>query len=135
MISWGSSMNILSLGEKIKKLRKEKNMTLKELAGDRITAAQISHIERDKSHTSQELLEYLAYQLDVSVDYLLETKEMQSKKLTDNLILQSEILIKCNDLEKAESKLYEVINICDEHNVIDNYGICNYRIISISNSK
>ena len=26
-------MNILSLGEKIKKLRKEKNMTLKELAG------------------------------------------------------------------------------------------------------
>ena len=54
MISWGSSMNILSLGEKIKKLRKEKNMTLKELAGDRITAAQISHIERDKSHTSSE---------------------------------------------------------------------------------
>ena len=53
-------MNILSLGEKIKKLRKEKNMTLKELAGDRITAAQISHIERDKSHTSRELLEYLA---------------------------------------------------------------------------
>ena len=45
MISWGSSMNILSLGEKIKKLRKEKNMTLKELAGDRITAAQISHRE------------------------------------------------------------------------------------------
>ena len=72
-------MNILSLGEKIKKLRKEKNMTLKELAGDRITAAQISHIERDKSHTSSELLEYLAKQLDVSVDYLLETKEMQSK--------------------------------------------------------
>ena len=98
----GVSMNILSLGEKIKKLRKEKNMTLKELAGDRITAAQISHIERDKSHTSHELLEYLAYQLDVSVDYLLETKEMQSKKITDNLILQSEILIKCNDLEKAE---------------------------------
>ena len=87
-------MNILSLGEKIKKLRKEKNMTLKELAGDRITAAQISHIERDKSHTSSELLEYLAKQLDVSVDYLLETKEMQSKKLTDNLILQSEVLIK-----------------------------------------
>ena len=43
----------------------------------RITAAQISHIERDKSHTSRELLEYLASQLDVSVDYLLETKEMQ----------------------------------------------------------
>ena len=119
MISWGSSMNILSLGEKIKKLRKEKNLTLKELAGDRITAAQISHIERDKSHTSQELLEYLANQLDVSVDYLLETKEMQSKKLTDNLILKGEILIKCNDLEKAENQLNEVIKICDEYKVLD----------------
>ena len=74
-------MNILSLGEKIKKLRKEKNMTLKELAGDRITAAQISHIERDKSHTSYELLEYLANKLEVSVDYLIETKDMQAKKI------------------------------------------------------
>ncbi|MDC9421668.1 helix-turn-helix transcriptional regulator, partial [Clostridioides difficile] len=93
-------MNILSLGEKIKRLRKEQNMTLKELAGDRITAAQISHIERDKSHTSYELLEYLSNKLGVSVDYLLETKEMQSKKITDNLILKSEIYIKCDELEK-----------------------------------
>ena len=111
-------MNILSLGEKIKKLRKEKNMTLKELAGDRITAAQISHIERDKSHTSHELLEYLANKLDVSVDYLLETKEMQSKKLTDNLILQSEVLIKC-----------------DEYKVLDNYGTCNFLLADINLKK
>lgn len=125
-------MNILSLGEKIKKLRKEKNMTLKELAGDRITAAQISHIERDKSHTSSELLEYLAKQLDVSVDYLLETKEMQSKKLTDNLILQGEILIKCNDLEKAEEQLNEAIKICYKYNVLDNYGTCNFLLADIN---
>ena len=135
MISWGSSMNILSLGEKIKKLRKEKNMTLKELAGDRITAAQISHIERDKSHTSHELLEYLANQLDVSVDYLLETKEMQSKKLTDNLILQSEILIKCNDLEKAENQLKEAIEICDIYKILDNYGKCNFLLADINFKK
>lgn len=128
-------MNILSLGEKIKKLRKEKNMTLKELAGDRITAAQISHIERDKSHTSRELLEYLASQLDVSVDYLLETKEMQSKKLTDNLILQGEILIKCNDLEKAEDQLNEAIKICDEYKVLDNYATCNFLLADINFKK
>ena len=128
-------MNILSLGEKIKKLRKEKNMTLKELAGDRITAAQISHIERDKSYTSHELLEYLAKQLDVSVDYLLETKEMQSKKLTDNLILQSEILIKCNELEKAENQLNQAIKICDEYKVLDNYGKCNFLLADINFKK
>ena len=119
-------MNILSLGEKIKKLRKEKNMTLKELAGDRITAAQISHIERDKSHTSYELLEYLSERLDVSIDYLLETKEMQSKKITDNLILQSEIYIKRDALDEAEKEIHEIIEICEEYDLSENYGKCNY---------
>ena len=118
-------MEILSLGEKIKKLRKDQNMTLKELAGDRITAAQISHIERDKSHTSYELLEYLADKLGVSVDYLLETKEMQSKKITDNLILKSEIYTKCGELEKAENQIYEIIEICKQFNLTENYGKCN----------
>ena len=119
-------MNILSLGEKIKKLRKEKNMTLKELAGDRITAAQISHIERDKSHTSYELLEYLSERLDVSIDYLLETKEMQPKKITDNLILQSEIYIKRDALDEAEKEIHEIIEICEEYGLSENYGKCNY---------
>ena len=119
-------MNILSLGEKIKKLRKEKNMTLKELAGDRIIAAQISHIERDKSHTSYELLEYLSERLDVSIDYLLETKEMQSKKITDNLILQSEIYIKRDALDEAEKEIHEIIEICEEYGLSENYGKCNY---------
>lgn len=119
-------MNILSLGEKIKKLRKEKNMTLKELAGDRITAAQISHIERDKSHTSYELLEYLSERLDVSIDYILETKEMQSKKITDNLILQSEIYIKRDALDEAEKEIHEIIEICEEYGLSENYGKCNY---------
>ena len=113
-------MQILSLGEKIKKLRKEQNMTLKELAGDRITAAQISHIERDKSHTSQELLEYLADKLGVSVDYLLETKEMQSKKITDNLILKSEIYIKCDELEEAEEQINEIIKVCKNYKLTAN---------------
>ena len=128
-------MNILSLGEKIKKLRKEQNMTLKELAGDRITAAQISHIERDKSHTSYELLEYLADKLGVSVDYLLETKEMQSKKITDNLILKSEIYIKCNDLDKAEEQIKEIMEICKEYKLAENYGKCNNLLAEINCKK
>lgn len=128
-------MNILSLGEKIKKLRKEQNMTLKELAGDRITAAQISHIERDKSHTSYELLEYLSNKLGVSTDYLLETKEMQSKKITDNLILKSEIYIKCDELEKAEEQIKEIIDICKEYKLNENYGKCNNLLAEINCKK
>lgn len=125
-------MEILSLGEKIKKLRKDKNMTLKELAGDRITAAQISHIERDKSHTSHELLEYLSKKLDVSTDYLLETKEMQSRKITDNLILQIEIHIKCDELDRAEEKIREAIKVCSEFDLIESYGKCNFLLATIN---
>lgn len=128
-------MNILSLGEKIKKLRKEKNMTLKELAGDRITAAQISHIERDKSHTSYELLEYLSERLGVSVDYLLETKEMQSRKITDNLILQSEIFIKCGELDKAQEEIHKIMDICLEYDLSENFGKCNYLLATINFKK
>ena len=106
-------------------------MTLKELAGDRITAAQISHIERDKSHTSQELLEYLADKLGVSVDYLLETKEMQSKKITDNLILKSEIYIKCDELEEAEEQINEIIKVCKNYKLTENYGKCNNLLAEI----
>ena len=53
-------MEILSLGEKIKQRRKELDLTLKNLAGDRITAGQISLIESGKSNPSMDLLEYLA---------------------------------------------------------------------------
>ncbi|MBQ3422381.1 MAG: helix-turn-helix transcriptional regulator [Romboutsia sp.] len=125
-------MNILSLGEKIKKLRKEQNMTFRELAGDRITAAQISHIERDKSHTSYELLDYLAKRLEVSTDYLLETKEMQSKKIIDNLVLQSEICIKNNDLEEAKVQITKALEICKEYDLSDSYGKCNFLLANIN---
>ncbi len=119
-------MNILSLGEKIKKLRKDKGMTLKELAGDRITAAQISHIERDKSHTSYELLEYLSQELDVNIDYLIESKEMQARNLAEHYILQSEVFIKYNDFELAEDRLTTAINLSKEYKLYDIFGNCNY---------
>lgn len=119
-------MEILSLGQKIKKLRKEKNLTLKELAGDRITAAQISHIERDKSYTSQELLDYLSKKLDVSIDHLLETKEMQAKKITDSLIIQCEIYFKTGNLEMAKKEISKIMNICKDYSLTENYASCNF---------
>lgn len=74
-------MEILSLGEKIKQRRKELDLTLKNLAGDRITAGQISLIESGKSNPSMDLLEYLASTLKVSVEHLMETEETQANKI------------------------------------------------------
>lgn len=74
-------MEILSLGEKIKRRRKELGMTLKDLAGDRITPGQISLVESSKSNPSMDLLEYLANCLNISVEYLMESEETQAKKI------------------------------------------------------
>lgn len=52
-------MEILTLGEKIKRRRKEQKMTLKDLAGDRITPGQISLVESGRSNPSMDLLEHL----------------------------------------------------------------------------
>lgn len=74
-------MEILTLGKKIKQKRKEQNMTLKDLAGDKVTPGQISLVESGKSKPSIDLLEYIAEKMNVSIDYILETEEHQAEKL------------------------------------------------------
>ena len=113
----GDIMEILSLGQKIKKLRKEKNLTLKELAENRITAAQISHIERDKSYPSQDLLEYFSNKLETPVDYFLESKESQAKKIASNIILKSEILFKTQKYGEAKRELAKILNLCTVYDI------------------
>lgn len=76
-------MEILSLGEKIKRKRKERNMTLKELAGDKVTAGQISLVESGKTNPSIDLLHYISKKMNISIDYMLETQEHQAEKLCD----------------------------------------------------
>ena len=75
-------MEILALGEKIKRKRKELDMTLKDLAGDRITPGQISLVESGRSNPSMDLLEYLAGALQTSVEYLMESEETQAEKIS-----------------------------------------------------
>ncbi|HSN58943.1 MAG TPA: helix-turn-helix transcriptional regulator [Clostridiaceae bacterium] len=74
-------MEILSLGEKIKRRRKDFDMTLKELAAERITPGQISLVESGKSNPSMDLLEYLADALDTTVEYLMESEASQAEKV------------------------------------------------------
>lgn len=74
-------MEILSLGEKIKRRRKQLDMTLKDLAKDRITPGQISLVESGRSNPSMDLLEYLAQSLGITVEYLMESEESQAEKI------------------------------------------------------
>ncbi|GGA77953.1 helix-turn-helix transcriptional regulator [Ornithinibacillus halotolerans] len=60
-----------SVGERIKKLRKEKKLTLAQVAQDKMSAAMVSLIENGKSKPSAENLEHIAKVLDVEITDLL----------------------------------------------------------------
>ncbi|WP_227394739.1 helix-turn-helix domain-containing protein [Jeotgalibacillus aurantiacus] len=68
-----------NLGERIRKLRKERKMTLVDVAGDFMTKGMLSLIENGRSNPSMESLQHIARQLDVDVHFLLE--EQASEEL------------------------------------------------------
>ncbi|MFY0517939.1 helix-turn-helix domain-containing protein [Lysinibacillus sp. UGB7] len=61
-----------SLGTRIRKLRKERKLTLEALAADRLTKGMLSQIENDKAKPSMESLNYIAERLGVKASELLE---------------------------------------------------------------
>jgi len=108
-------MEILSLGEKIKRKRKELNMTLKDLAGNRITPGQISLVESGKSNPSMDLLEYLANTLNTTVEYLMESEESQAEKICLFYQNIAEAQILNNDLEQAGQNIDKSIYYSEKY--------------------
>lgn len=69
------------LGERIRKLRKQKKMTLEGLAGTELTKGMLSLIENNKANPSMESLTYIANQLGVDMADLLgevSTEELRA---------------------------------------------------------
>lgn len=70
----------MTLGERIKGLRKEQRLTLVDLAGSKITKGMLSLIENNKSNPSIDTLEYLAEELGVTVSYLTQEGDSEWTK-------------------------------------------------------
>ncbi len=62
------------LGERIKQIRKERKMTLAQVAGDRLTKGMLSLIENGKAQPSMESLQHIAGQLNVDIAELLQNE-------------------------------------------------------------
>jgi tetratricopeptide (TPR) repeat protein len=110
-------MEILSLGEKIKQKRKELDMTLKDLAGDKVTPGQISLVESGKSKPSIDLLEYIAEKLNVSIDYILETEEHQSEKLCDYYSKIAEASLLAGNYEQTQEAINKSMAYAKDYNL------------------
>lgn len=94
------------IGLKIKNKRRECNMTLKELAGDMVTAAQISAVENGKCKPSKGLLEYISKRLNSNVDYFVLTEEEIKRRNFESVQKECQPLIDNKNYEKAT----EIIN-------------------------
>lgn len=110
-------MEILSLGEKIKRRRKELNMTLKDLAKDRITPGQISLVESGRSNPSVDLLEYLAMTLNTTVEYLMESEESQAEKISIYYEQVGESCILQEDYEKGQRYIDNALYYSEKYNL------------------
>ena len=110
-------MEILALGEKIKRKRKELNMTLKDLAGERITPGQISLVESGRSNPSMDLLEYLAGSLDTTVEYLMESEKTQAEKICLFFEQTAERYILEGNKIKAEQYIENALYYAEKYNL------------------
>ena len=110
-------MEILSLGEKIKRKRKELNMTLKDLAKDRITPGQISLIESGRSNPSMDLLEYLSENLNTTIEYLMESEETQAEKICMYYEQIAEAYIYSNNYVASEKYIDDALIYADKYHL------------------
>ena len=65
-------LEILSTGEKIKRARIFKGITLKQLCENKISIAKMSCIENGKIKADKELLKYISEKIGIDLDYLIE---------------------------------------------------------------
>ncbi|HID0855033.1 TPA: helix-turn-helix domain-containing protein, partial [Clostridium botulinum] len=75
-------MEILSVGQKIKRARVYKGYTLKELCGDIISVSKMSCIENDKIKPDDEILKIISEKLEIDIKYL---KAGVKEQLLDNI--------------------------------------------------
>lgn len=95
---------MLTLGQKIKAIRKEKGLTQAELVEDRITRNQLSLIENGINNPSISTLEFIAQRLSVPMSYFLSNDDFSVHKC-QRLVTKAESLLDSGEYDKAVSEI------------------------------
>lgn len=106
-----NDFNYSSLGERIRKARKQKNLTQEQLAeACDLSTAHIGHIERGTRALSIESLITISKVLDVSTDYLLLDVSNSTDRNLSGILNAID-----NANEDKYNRLYSVIKILAEN--------------------
>ena len=103
----------MKIGEKIKKLRIERQMTQTEVCGDYITRNMLSKIENGSATPSVQTMEHIAKQLGVGVSELFEdeppkaNREIMWQESLDHIVASS-------DAEALSSSFETYLNECND---------------------
>jgi transcriptional regulator with XRE-family HTH domain len=95
---------MLTLGQKIKAIRKEKGLTQAELVEDRITRNQLSLIENGINNPSIGTLEFIAQRLNVPMSYFLSNDDFSMHKC-QRLVTKAESLLDSGEYERVISEI------------------------------
>ncbi|MBW6408649.1 helix-turn-helix domain-containing protein [Clostridium weizhouense] len=127
-------MEILSTGEKIKRARIFKGITLKDLCGNKISISKMSCIENGKVKADKELLTYIADKIGIDLNYLTEdvyeqiynNLEMIKKTISSDIECENklkynlEYCIKYEYYDLAFELMHILFSYYIEHNKIEN---------------
>lgn len=100
---------MLTLGQKIKAIRKEKGLTQAELVGDRITRNQLSLIENGINNPSISTLEFIASRLNVPMSFFLSNDEFSIHKC-QKLVTRAEALLDAEEYQQVVNEIEEFLN-------------------------
>lgn len=89
-------MEILSIGEKIRRARIYKGYTLKDICEDKISVSKMSCIENDKVKPEEWILEFISSKLELELNYLKDDIRWQIKENINEL----ENTVNKNEYEK-----------------------------------
>lgn len=107
---------MIKIGEKIKELRKERKMTLAQVAGDRLSKGMLSLIENGKAQPSMESLQHIAKQLDIDVSELMQSNDSQELKV---FYIKVEALVtelnKTYEDEEHREKCQEILSLVEPY--------------------
>lgn len=108
-------MEVMSLGEKIKTIRKSRKMTMKDLADAKASTSQISQIEAGKSNPSLDLLYHIARRLGISPGELVQPEEYQADRLFDHYFRLACLAIDCRAPSAPGPYLEKLADLIKDH--------------------